>query len=72
MNTFVIVALIAAVASIIGSFLTYLNGRKLQEIHIQFNNRMDQFLALKDSKTAVEVKAAHAQGMKDESERFKG
>jgi hypothetical protein len=47
------------------------NGEKLQEVHGQFNDRMDQFLALKDAKSAIEVTAAHAQGMKDEKERYK-
>ena len=71
-NPLIVAAFIEAVALIISSIFTYMNGKKIDEIHVQFNGRMDQLLNMKDANTKVEVTAAHAQGMKDENERFKG
>ncbi len=54
--------IITAVAALAAVVVSLWNGRKIQDIHIAINSRMDQLLELTKS-------AEHARGMKEQSER---
>lgn len=67
MSDVVLVALIAAVPGTIAAILSAIGNRKVEQIHVQVNSRMDQLLASVGRENQAEGRAAGV-----ESERLRG
>jgi hypothetical protein len=55
--------LMTALAAVLAVALSYINGRKIQDVHLSINSRMDQLLAATQS-------AAEAKGAQNERDKI--
>ncbi len=61
-----IVILAVGICSLLAAFLSYLNGRKLDVVHVAMNSRLDALLA---SSAKVAYAAGHEAAMQSESDK---